>query len=92
MERVKRPKTGGRQKGTPNKKTLWLYQQLKDRDCDIFDQLAGAITSKDLEFIKTLTPILQYVSPRPKEVIDDTTDTAGSLTIEEVRKLAALAR
>jgi hypothetical protein len=55
---------------------------------------AKAINSHDVDMIKTLTPIIQYVSPKPKEVgtHPQASDALDALSLEEARKLAALAR
>lgn len=86
------PKKRGRKKGVPNRRTLWLYEQLKANDACIFEEMAKAIKTRDIELIRALTPVIQYVSPKPKELEDASANMSDALAFEELKKLAHLAK
>lgn len=58
---------GGRQKGTPNKKTLAFRELLEAKGLDVVSELKEAIENREVEMIKALTGILPYIVPRLKE-------------------------
>lgn len=71
------PKTGGRQKGTVNKKSLILRERLEQFGCNFDEQLANAILTQNYAMIKALSDMLPYLQPRLKE-IDQPKDTPES--------------
>ena len=64
--RVKRPKTGGRQKGTPNKRTADIIERLKDED--IVGSLLDIAKTTDKEETKVTVykELMKYVYPQRK--------------------------
>ena len=80
-------KTGGRQKGSLNKKTLWLHAQLMDHGCNLFLKLAEAINREDTKMIIALTPIIQYISPKPLAQADIVGTEPLRLSLVEVQAL-----
>jgi hypothetical protein len=64
---MKRPKTGGRKKGQPNKATKKFREMLATNGVDFEQELAKAIITKDVELIKALQTILPYLQPKLKE-------------------------
>lgn len=69
------PKTGGRQAGTPNKKTYWLRQILEENDFDWGRDFATSMRVSDYERVKILIDLLPYLNPKvePKALEDDST-------------------
>lgn len=65
--RPKRQKTGGRTKGTPNRKSLLFRDRLASVGCDIESELAKAILGRDVIMIQALASLLPYLTPRLKE-------------------------
>ncbi len=63
----KRIKTGGRQKGTLNKRTVWLRESLERVDIDFEMQLKSAFETKDYKMIELLQGFLPYLSPKLRE-------------------------
>ena len=68
------PKVGGRKAGVPNKRTedkvkfnRDLHARLKAFGCDLDDEMAKAIFSKNYEMVKALQGLLPYVQPKWKD-------------------------
>jgi len=56
------PKTGGRKKGTPNKKTLVLLERLHQNNFDVVDELVQIIPSLDKDKkVAVLLSLLPYL-------------------------------
>lgn len=63
------PKTGGRQKGTPNKATLTVQEKLDSIGCDPIVELAKlAMNEKYAEEFRRrcLSDLASYICPKPK--------------------------
>ncbi len=70
------PKTGGREKGVPNRATLTLKEKLEAMSCDPVIELAkvGMDKKNPLEIrVRCLSEIASYLYPKRKPV-DDLTD------------------
>jgi hypothetical protein len=89
------PKTGGRQKGTPNRSTMQLRQALAEVGCSIELEIYKAIQAKNVQMLHALSLLLPYLTPKFKEAeapspsskideslqkIDETTLKAISIT------------
>lgn len=61
------PKVGGRQKGTPNRATMYLRQALAEVGCNIEDEIYKAIKDKNIQMIQALSLLLPYLAPKYKE-------------------------
>jgi len=66
-------KTGGRKKGTPNKKTKEVIERLKELNCDPIEGMAKiaqtALDSDDLALAGQMyKELAQYVAPKRKAV------------------------
>ena len=61
------PKTGGRTKGTPNKKTVWLREELSDVGLNWGEEFKKALSKRDYQLLSVLTDLLPYLSPKIKE-------------------------
>ncbi len=63
------PKTGGRKKGTPNKQTLWLQDQLESQSIDvaskIFEIFPMLAPEKQVDVLLNLLP---YLYPKRKPI------------------------
>lgn len=91
----KRPKTGGRKKGTPNKKTVWLRETFESGDIDFEGALRCALAEKNIGMIQALQGFLPYLSPRVKDKdadIDASNQDADPMTSLPAAELAAIAR
>jgi hypothetical protein len=74
-------KTGGRTKGTPNKRSLELLQGLMAHGCIPAEQIAKLLTSNDLhaaQKMESWEKLLPYLFPQRKPV-----DPDGYLTAEQ---------
>ncbi len=67
-KKKKRPKTGGRKLGTPNKKSAVFRERLESHGCDIDQALAKAILARDYEMIKALQTLLGYFVPKLRDI------------------------
>ncbi len=82
-----RPKTGGRQKGTPNKATLDVVEKLAKLGCDPLAGMAKlALDESNTPELrgKMMAELAQYVAPKRK-AIEHSGDVDHSLTIEVVK-------
>lgn len=61
------PKTGGRQKGTVNKRTLFLYNELSRVNFDWAREFTNAFASADPVRLRILVDILPYLVAKIKE-------------------------
>lgn len=64
------PKTGGRKKGSPGKKSIVIKDfrdRLEDNKINIERELAKAIRAGKLETIRNLALLLPYLAPKLKE-------------------------
>lgn len=85
------PKTGGRQKNTPNKATtvsIDFRKRLESKKVNLEAELAKAILAGNVDLIRALTGLLPYLAPRIKEaegiaesqtLPDETEETPESL-------------
>lgn len=63
------PKTGGRKKGTPNRKTLCLEQAFRDLQIDIPSQLADLLPKLSPEKrADVLIDLMSFIYPKRKPV------------------------
>lgn len=60
-------KSGGRTKGTPNKKSLWLREEFSRSNFDWMNQLTSAIEAKDHKMVELLIALLPYLNPKIKD-------------------------
>jgi hypothetical protein len=77
-----RVKTGGRKKGTPNKRTVWLRDALSDVEFSWEEEFKNAYASSDFARLHVLTALLPYLAPKIKEreaVDADSTESTESL-------------
>lgn len=75
---VKRPKLGGRAKGTPNKVTLDLRLRISDFLSTNFDTLEAKMLELEPDaYCRTYTALLPFVIARQKEIQVNTPDFGG---------------
>jgi len=75
---VKRPKLGGRTKGTPNKVTLDLRLRIFDFLSTNFETLEAKMLELEPDaYCRTYTALLPYVMPRQKEIQATVTGGGG---------------
>jgi hypothetical protein len=75
-----RRKTGGRQKGTPNKRTLEIQQLLDELGCDPIEGLARiAMDERNSPELRgrMYSELAQYVAPK-RRAVEHSGDTGGS--------------
>ena len=65
---MKGMKTGGRKKGTPNKKSHWLREDLERNDVIWSVEFKNALETKDYEAMDRLIALLPYLNPKMKEM------------------------
>lgn len=66
-----RPKTGGRKKGTPNKRTKEITDKLAALDCDPIEGMAGiAMDEQNAPELRgrMFAELAQYVAPKRKAI------------------------
>lgn len=81
------PKTGGRKKGTPNKKTLGLEEALELHDLDIIATLAETLPQlAPSERAGVLISMMGYLYPKRKAVELSADNTVTLLNAKEVPK------
>lgn len=62
-------KTGGRRKGTPNKKTLCLIKSLENNNIDIINEIAALLPQLGPEKkADVLLNIMSYIFPKRKAI------------------------
>lgn len=80
-------KTGGRAKGTPNKRTLDIQQRLDELKCDPIEGMARLAqdenASPELRG-RMFSELAQYVAPKRKAV-----DLSGTLAAQPIRTISA---
>ena len=80
-----KPKTGGKEKGTPNKKTMLLdtfCQDIVEGGIDRFKEAMDTLSEKNPKmFVDAYLTLLEYVKPKLARH-DTTVDTKGELTIK----------
>ena len=78
-------KTGGRERGTPNQRTLDLVEKLEKLGCDPIEGLAriamDAATALELK-VRCFTELAQYVYPKRKALAQAADPDSDSLSIE----------
>ena len=57
----------GRKKGSKNKQTVWVLEELKREGVDYTKELANAIRTHDIEMVNALARIAPHIANRPKE-------------------------
>ncbi|MFZ3229840.1 MAG: hypothetical protein WA160_06520 [Pseudobdellovibrio sp.] len=63
------PKTGGRKKGTPNKSTFELYENLEKHNFDVVDQLMQILPQLSTDKkVNVLLELMSYLFPKRKAV------------------------
>lgn len=63
----KREKTGGRKKGTPNKRTVWLREAFDRGGVDFEGALKKALETQHVGMIEVLQGFLPYLAPKIKD-------------------------
>lgn len=81
-------KTGGRQKGTPNKDTLALFEICEKHGVDVFEGMVLCATqiSDPIEKFDCLAQLAQYLYPKRKSVEIGSGDNGIKLVIEDFTK------
>ncbi len=64
MEIKKKPKFGGRKKGTPNRASRWLRDQLEANDIDWPTEYKKALAAGNTAMMSCLTDLLPYLSAK----------------------------
>ncbi len=89
------PKTGGREKGTPNRDTAALQEKLVALGCDPTEELVKIALDPKTETgtkVSIFSLLMRHTSPIPKPVADSSQDLGigneSAPTMEEVIKLA----
>ena len=90
------PKTGGRSKGTPNKRTLMFAEMLEAKGLDVIKEMKRAIDSDNVDMFRALTDLIPYMAPKllEREIdLNDAPETAegqdlSSLTSEQLAAVA----
>ncbi|OFZ20071.1 MAG: hypothetical protein A2X94_09155 [Bdellovibrionales bacterium GWB1_55_8] len=86
------PKTGGRKKGTPNKRTVGLQEALESHGLDVVGQLAALLPQLEVEQrASVLIDLMGFLFPKRK-AIESTVVSAEEISlegmnIEEISKL-----
>lgn len=92
-----RIKTGGRKKGTPNKKTVSFRQALNEQGFDVSESMVSLYSSTDNDSIKLaiIELALKYSQPVPKakeennpdeeDSSEDTTDMSNDQLIKIIK-------
>lgn len=83
------PKTGGRKKGTPNKKTVWLKEELSNAGMDWSSEFIRAYQAGDLGKCDLLVSLLPYLNPKMKDR-EVTEETPPQKTEEENKPTATI--
>jgi hypothetical protein len=88
-------KTGGREKGTPNRDTAALREKLVALGCDPTEELVKIARDPKTETatkVSIFSLLMRHTSPIPKPVADSSQDLdisdESALTMEQVLKLA----
>lgn len=61
------PKTGGRKAGTPNKRSIWLREELDKADINWGIELKKALDTLDYKKAEILVSLLPFLNPKLKE-------------------------
>lgn len=61
-------KTGGRKPGTPNKKSIWLKDELQRVGLSWGEEFKKALNQNDYQKATILANLLPYLNPRLKDV------------------------
>ena len=80
-----RPKTGGRQPGTPNKKTLEIEEKLAALGCDPIEGMARIAMDESAELSlrgQMFKELAQYVAPKRKAI--EVSGTAGNVSLYDM--------
>jgi hypothetical protein len=91
-------KTGGRKRGTPNKKTLFLHQLLEEKELDPIQGIISAL--RDLDSVVVYAPedqinlakskaniyleLMQYLYPKRKAIEIDSDDESEKVQIVDI--------
>ena len=59
--------SAGRRKGSKNKQTVWVLEELKREGVDYTKELARAIKNRDIELLNALARLAPHIANRPKE-------------------------
>ena len=57
----------GRKRGSKNKQTVWVLEELKREGVDYTKELARAIKMRDIEWVNALVRLAPHIANRPKE-------------------------
>lgn len=86
-------KTGGRQKGTPNKATTVVADILQAQNMNLIEEAIGLYSSaSDSEFkLKVLSLLIPYVYPKrvdahPDDSLDVTPETSASEALDYIKE------
>ena len=83
------PKTGGRQKGTPNRSTLVLRQKLAELGCDPVAELVRIAREPDThkgDQINIYSSFMRYTHPLPKPISsldEESTTNEPEITLDD---------
>lgn len=83
---------GGRKKGTVNKKTVWLREELDKANIDFGKYLRQAFEEKDIRMLNALAGFLPYLNPKIKDKeLPEEKPEESDLKDEDTAKLLSLA-
>jgi len=89
-------KTGGRKPGTPNKRTVFLKNELERIGFDWASQFNRAYAENDVVRLRVCMELLQYLVAKPKErevepeyiEVEQEAQPDTALTQEQIKQLA----
>jgi hypothetical protein len=77
------PKSGGRTIGTPNKRSVWLRDELENAGINWGEEMAQALAGSDFKKAEILIALLPYLNPRMKDKEkEDTPDEQSKESFE----------
>lgn len=59
--------SSGRKRGSKNKQTVWVLEELKREGVDYTKELAKAIKGHDVEWVNALVRLAPHIANKPKE-------------------------
>lgn len=86
-------KVGGRKPGTPNRRTVWIREQMERADFDVFVEMKKACVKGNFALIDSLSCLLPFLTPPllPKDQeseelapVTQLTDDTDKLTDDEL--------
>jgi hypothetical protein len=82
------PKSGGRKAGTPNKRSVWLREELDRANIDWGLELKKALDTLDYKKAEILVSLLPFLNPKLKEKeVEDTQETSSEDSEDSILNL-----